>query len=367
MFNSVNLIVDGAFFFKRSLAVCDFGNSSNILSTEKHKKIFTQRIATDFANQMKKFEDLNVRRVVFTNEFQSWRKQEFPEYKSNRKRDTEIDWDGYNEVASLLLGELKKYNVIESTQTDCEGDDLIYYWSKVLKKKDELNIIVASDNDLKQLVSRNTIHHNIITNKYALTKELYEDLTTETKVNTIYDMSSASVNANTFVKFFKDQFDRDSNYSIIDVPEFVLEKVLLGDSGDGISSVATRYGQKTVEKTIGEIKILTDITTDFVNNIEDHVEFLAENVMKLKPKENMTEVEAKIKRNYKLVYLNYRTIPESITKAFKSNLNDTKDLLHKKVKNRELSDERIILQDTKYSIETPKESNEFFGVDTSAL
>ena len=174
-FMKTNLLLDTSFFFRRSLSSTDFKTylqpGERVLDSERTQAIFIRKVAMDLAFQIKKFADINVSRVILCTDHTSWRKQFFADYKGTRTKDETVNWDKFYELCNYLLGVFKSKNCVLTNIEGLEGDDIIYYYSLLFKKEDNLNIIVSSDNDLKQLVNHNTIVHNIISNKYTVSND----------------------------------------------------------------------------------------------------------------------------------------------------------------------------------------------------
>ena len=97
-----------------------------------------------------------------------WRRDYFPNYKANRKRDraaSGLDWNTIFAHLNLIRDELKEnfpYKVIDVY--GCEADDII---AVLLRQRGlENNIIVSSDKDFIQL------HNNIIDQYSPITKKM---------------------------------------------------------------------------------------------------------------------------------------------------------------------------------------------------
>jgi len=83
-----------------------------------------------------------------------WRKDLFPEYKANRKKDEDFDWDSFYAVAENFYAGLEEHfsGVYFIKVPRCEADDVIAVLVKKLSRNSENKImIVSSDKDYMQL------------------------------------------------------------------------------------------------------------------------------------------------------------------------------------------------------------------------
>lgn len=87
----------------------------------------------------------------------NWRKDIYPEYKGNRKKnrdESKIDWDEAFRIINMVLNELKTYLPYKVVhQWGCEADDsiaAIVRWTQEFGNYEKV-MIVSSDKDFKQL------------------------------------------------------------------------------------------------------------------------------------------------------------------------------------------------------------------------
>jgi 5'-3' exonuclease len=94
----------------------------------------------------------------------NWRKNIYPEYKGNRKKDDSIDWEFIYETYTEFKGNLsKRYKVLEVDLV--EGDDWFYHLCKHHNKKDESILMVSNDGDLQQLIRTEKNCVNLMVNE----------------------------------------------------------------------------------------------------------------------------------------------------------------------------------------------------------
>lgn len=83
-----------------------------------------------------------------------WRKQIFPYYKANRKKDrdkSELDWNKMFQILNNIRGELKEFFPYKTIQIPhAEADDVIAILCKHYHLKDNI-LIISGDKDLVQL------------------------------------------------------------------------------------------------------------------------------------------------------------------------------------------------------------------------
>lgn len=86
-------------------------------------------------------------------------------YKGNRKKDEEIPWDKIYEILEDFLTVLKDYSDVQVIQHPrAEADDIIATVVNIYSSTEEI-IIVSSDSDFKQLLSKNVSLFNPISRK----------------------------------------------------------------------------------------------------------------------------------------------------------------------------------------------------------
>lgn len=93
--------------------------------------------------------------VIACDDKRYWRKELFPYYKANRKRDrekSELDWTAIFEVLNRVRDELKEFFPYRVIQIDtAEADDIIASLCHEFGNTQEKILIVSGDKDFKQL------------------------------------------------------------------------------------------------------------------------------------------------------------------------------------------------------------------------
>ena len=114
-----------------------------------------------------KFKDECGELVICCDSRHYWRRDYFPNYKANRKKDREStghDWDLIFETLNDIRDELKAhfpYKVVDVY--GAEADDIIAVL--VRERADTKNVIISSDKDFIQLHSENVLQYSPVTKK----------------------------------------------------------------------------------------------------------------------------------------------------------------------------------------------------------
>lgn len=197
------------------------------------------------------------RRAIFKNYKNRRRPQKLNRYYLNEIPDTVNNRD--NQV-TLIIEALKHTPVTQVYVPDCEADDVIGYVIRNLEK-DQRVVIVSSDKDYYQLLSKSIIQWSPGQKKYITPKTLVER----------YGISATN---------------------------FCTARCFIGDKSDGIPGVG-RAGFTSLSKRF------TDLAENDFISVSDLLKRAEENVKKspLKLYQNMLENASIAKRNWKLMYL----------------------------------------------------------------
>lgn len=87
-----------------------------------------------------------------------WRKDVFPQYKMNRKKDREkskLDWNNIYRILNMVKQEIKDFLPYQIIEVDgAEGDDCIAVISKIVSENEKV-LIISGDHDMLQLIKHN--------------------------------------------------------------------------------------------------------------------------------------------------------------------------------------------------------------------
>lgn len=262
--------------------------------------------------------------IVFIADGGSWRKQiPVPSqllnttYKGNREKEPEFNW---NRVFNALNGLTKKcqsIGITTSVQSNCEGDDWAWYWSRRLNDDGTSCIIWSSDNDLKQLVQNN---NGVFTAWYNDRNGIFfhsslEEHTLTEDDDHFLDVFMTPIQGRS--PLMEDLSSRAGEYHYVDPNTIITSKIICGDAGDNIKSVVQVVkGGRTygVSVNLWE-KISNNLNIKTIQDLRKYKKIVATAIHNLKKFIDSTTVEdimEMIDYNIQLVWLNEEIEPDSI-------------------------------------------------------
>lgn len=343
------IIFDGNHFLHKTFFICDKIKNANqkqdlnfIEDPEGDKNLLLWKLATDFSAEVRRFKEVG-NRIVYTVDSSSWRKyyqSKKTEYKSNRSKTSDINWDKVYEVHNEFIESIKQNGSIISRVPGAEGDDLIFAWSTYLNQKEQNCIIISGDNDLLQLVNLDkssnaiTIYFNKFNKKIFVFPRFWEWIEKGASIEDIF--SSHQFLEDDFKRYLKNAI-KDSKIETKEIPamEYVFKKILIGDAGDNVPPLYsyTKESKGKVRKyKVSELmatKTLEAFKKNhmFVNQMQlfddeaiKEICDLARTFIKI-PKE-ITDQEIKDRWifNRDMVYLHKKCIPLNIMEKMNSNV-----------------------------------------------
>ena len=338
----MNLIIDHHNFVLRSLFTYK-DKGMNMLDDPMDASRFAEKLLKDFERLYFYYKPLNIKRVIFTEDSTSWRKQYTEEYKAKRKSDQKVNWKNfYGVIMPEIKKKLSKYAYF-SKMSPLESDDLIIYWVDEFKKRKENSIILSSDRDLDQLVYKNDdswcIKINLIGKKIYASENYVEWLGLEDTTDEI-EYIDKEKGLDLFISggnILEDQYDpekdfikelsKDYKFVPINRNKFLLEKIIKGDSSDNIRSIYFHnkrgIGEKGAQKYVAKYPDF-----EVPSLYEDYfIDSLAQRVFEDKkqkvPKKHILEA---IKLNINLMLLETEII-EKNNKGISEKVQNSIDLL----------------------------------------
>lgn len=308
-----DLIIDGNFLLSKLVFTL---NKNNLLYGALHKSL-----ENAISNYRKWYPFANLYLVSDSKE-KSWRKKLTGNYKSNRKKDSDIDWNfvytAYGEFKESLIG----VRVLEAPHV--EGDDWIAFLCDKANLESRSTIIVSNDYDIKQIVnfSINPLWINIMTNEMYNKEKLFLPKNYQIFLNSVSKLSNNDIfdlNDNTEFLKLMDRFTTKYEINEIDSVESLIVKLISGDKSDNINSVwsQVKNGKKRGIGEKGAKSIYDEYLTEFGEpNLTDPD--LYENIADLiceKKKISKTQIEAIVQNlleNVKLIDLRLDNIPQEI-------------------------------------------------------
>jgi 5'-3' exonuclease len=140
----LNCIIDGNYILSRLVFTL---HKNNLLYGA-----LSQSLENSILNYKKFYPFTNVYLVSDSKE-RSWRKELHQNYKSNRKKDSDIDWSFVYKAYDEFKQNVKGVKLLEYPRI--EGDDWIAFLVQKSNQKKQSNFIVSNDHDIKQLIGFN--------------------------------------------------------------------------------------------------------------------------------------------------------------------------------------------------------------------
>lgn len=321
--SKLTLIIDGNWLLMSRLSVInDKYESEDDLMIALQKMLLRSIEIT-----VKHFKDID--NVIFVVDGGSWRnKVELPkclvsegiEYKGNRIKSDDINWDKVFLKYEELINILKSTNINVCKESGIEGDDWCYYWSNKLNNENTNCIIWSRDKDLTQLVKINSdFCFTTCWDKksgFILPEYNYDDF------NFLFN-SKYIENYQIFNNIITN--DKVTN---INPNNVVIEKILKGDAGDNIQPVFVRNSKSNSNKKFKISSKDIDASLDIYN--ESAVESYFENLLNSKSyinrvDKNFNEIIEHFKYNRTLISLNEKSYPTNILELMNSKNIDHKN------------------------------------------
>jgi 5'-3' exonuclease len=315
-----DLIIDGNYILNKNTFTL---HKNNLLFGALHRSL--ENTVKNYRNW---YPFSNVYLVSDSKE-KSWRKKLLSSYKSNRKKDSDIDWtfvyNAYDEFKNSIRSSVK---ILETPHV--EGDDWISFLTTVANKEGRSTIIVSNDYDIKQIVnySLDPLFINIMTNEIYNKEKIFFPKNYQIFINKVSKLPNNDIfNLNDNSEFLSLLYKFIKKYEIneIDPVESLIVKVISGDQSDNIESIwsQTKNGKSRGIGIKGAKSIYNDYITEFgeVNlNDPDLIVNIADIVCE-KKKLNKTKIETivdNIKNNMKLIDLRIKNLPDEIVDKMKT-------------------------------------------------
>lgn len=335
--SKLTLVVDGNWLLMSRLSILN-GKYEDEYALMKDLKILMIKSINIVLRHFQYIDDL-----IFVADHGSWRnKQQMPsflisdgiEYKGNRVKADDINWDIIFKEYDRFIDLLKEKGIKVSHEYDVEGDDWCWYWSQRLNKEHTNCIIWSRDKDLTQLVDReeeNGFFTVIWSKEAGLTLKDERDAVVSFLMNPYYSSNDMILN---------DIVQKSSKKNYINPESVMVDKIIRGDAGDNIIPIilvgpkkqngdAKRTYRVTTKELPEKIDIYNDVDIyNYINSILESKKY-ANRITK--PFEDIVE---HFKYNRMLVVLNESSYPEYIKKIFSEY--DSKISLDDK--NKDLSD-----------------------------
>jgi len=315
----LNLIIDGNYILSRLVFTL---HKNNLLYGALYNSL------ENTINNYKKWYPFTNVYLVSDSKEKSWRKQLLTDYKSQRKKDSEIDWGFVYKTYDEFKSRLNGVKILEAPTI--EGDDWISFLISESNKLNQSNVIVSNDHDIKQLLSFNLdpLWINFMTNEMYNQEKLFLPKNYQLfidKVNKLPNDDIFNLNDNSdFLRLFN-RFTSKYQLNEIDCLESLMIKVISGDVSDNIQSVfqVTKNGKTRGIGSKGAHSIYEEYHNEFGDpslTDPDFFENIADIICEKKKvsKSNITRIVDRIKQNMILVDLRVETLPQEIVDKMKT-------------------------------------------------
>jgi hypothetical protein len=229
----INLIIDGNYLLYKDVFIL---KKSRAIHTD-----LKELLMNDFKKLSKSHSFNNI--YFVSDSPNSWRKNVYPEYKGNRKKDDTIDWDFVYKIYTEFKKIVEKLpNVKFLEQEGLEGDDFIAHIVRETNKNDFSNVIVASDGDLNQLLeydiekSYMNIQWNYKFNDERLYLPQNYQLLIDKMVNSVNHNIFELDNSGDFVEYIDKLITRTTIKEVLS-EECIFKKIVQGDTGDNVPTL----------------------------------------------------------------------------------------------------------------------------------
>lgn len=363
-----NILVDGNYIFHKTFGVfAGYGKEidpGKILSGKKDQSMFIRKVSTDLCYALRSLPVGG--RLVFTIDSRSWRKEveiEGGKYK-DRKR---TDWSKFFDLLNSFGSQLQRMGFLVSKVDKAEGDDLIWRWTDYFNGIGENCIIVSGDEDLYQLAGiRDNGAWTVVWNSKSKNNSMgigpgWMDLISgqEKKEITIFDMVDT---ISPEVQKIKEVANK-SNLVQVDLMEFLVTKMLVGDKGDTVPGIwhEEKNGKVTKITPMKAAEIVSKMREtpwwgmEIKELLEDQ-EFLSWisgysiRILKgIDSDENRKKATSNLIRNFKLMWLSEWSIPVDVMEEIDENISYSTSLPRKNV----TLDRIKILEGTEWIDSTP--------------
>jgi len=238
-----NILIDGNFIsFSEFAMFSSYGKTKDPLRRDRDQASFIQGLSSRLFYILNSLPKGG--RVVFCLDSRSWRKEFMEKYKESRENEKGDKGIMDNETKQLFYSLLAEFGEVltlagihMSKVQGAEGDDLLFKWARYFNDKGENCIIISGDYDMTQTVQGpespwTIVWSNKSTNNKMFTSAGWIDAIEEPQSNTVFEFNVTHDQSN-LSKLIRDS---GTSIQVMDVPHYVLHKILIGDDGDDVPS-----------------------------------------------------------------------------------------------------------------------------------
>ena len=311
----LNCIIDGNYILSRLVFTL---HKNNLLYGA-----LSQSLENSILNYKKFYPFTNVYLVSDSKE-KSWRKELHQNYKSNRKKDSDIDWSFVYKAYDEFKQNVKGVKLLEYPRI--EGDDWIAFLVQKSNQKNQSNFIVSNDHDIKQLIRFNLENEwiNFMSNEMYNQEKIFLPKNYQIFLNKVSNKNNDDIfnlNDNTEFLSLMSRFTNKYQLNEIDNMESLITKIISGDTSDNISSVyqTNKSGKVRGIGIKGAFSIYENYLSEFGEpslSDPDLFENIADLICEKKKvsKSNISSIVDRINQNMKLIDLRVESFPDEIVK-----------------------------------------------------
>lgn len=323
--SKLTLIVDGNWLLMSRMSVLQTRYSDD----EKLAQDLKLMMVRSLNIVLRQFTEVD--NVIFVSDGGSWRnKIEIPkflqeegvEYKGNRVKSEDIDWDLIFGAYEDLMNKLRRSGITVCKEIGIEGDDWCWYLSNKLNSEGTNVIIWSKDKDLTQLVKVNS--DNCFTVCWDKDKGITTVHIDEDDMDFFFN-ESYSINS----QLYHSILEKAKTKVEINPKEVVIDKIIRGDKGDNVLPIIQKKSSKG-DKVFRVSQKDIDTNLDY-NDYEEYegyiINLLNKKSYKDKVDKPLEQIIEHFEYNRRLVSLQKESYPEDILQILEehSNYNLCKD------------------------------------------
>ena len=316
-----DLIIDGNYVLNRM-----------VFTLHKNNLLFgalTKSLETAVNSYCRWYPFANIYLVSDSKE-KSWRKKLNVNYKSTRKKDTDIDWEFVFSSYKDFKSDVTKRGVKVMEAPTIEGDDWISFLVEKANNENRSTIIVSNDYDIKQLVtySLNPLCINIMSNEMHNKQKLFMPKNYQLFLNNIKKLENNDIfdlNDNQEFTALLSNFIERYELQEVDSIECLIIKIISGDTSDNISSAWSiiKNGKKRGIAERGAKSIFDEYLINFGEpklSDPDLTENIADLICEKKKlsKSSISDIKDNIEDNMKLILLKTSYMPDFVVDKMNS-------------------------------------------------
>ena len=327
----MTMILDFNNFVMRSLFTCQFMEPDvkiRNFDTQTEIDILIRKVTMDMCRVIRTFDPNRI--IMSCDSKLPWRNDLYRDidgmtYKGTREKDEEKNWSNIFAAMDDLREILKKDGFIVTYIDHAEADDITTMWKEYVFDNGGDVILVSSDMDWVQLVSKqndnvclcfNPIANNKGRKRLYMSQEIYDWIYTEEKPDIFFN------NYNRTRKILKNvqMIDPKISFEIVDPNMILLNKIMAGDISDNIPSFF-HYYKNGRRQNVTELKAKHVFEALNIHTVDDLIDvnnkMMLKDVLEKEVKHDIdVDFAERLERQRKLVELKSELFPKKIVTDF---------------------------------------------------